>query len=66
MDYATENEVVGHDLLILADSNVNSLSFSNLGNSYKHPVYPSGSTQAREFLAGSNYFKTLEIEIYCK
>ena len=55
----------GHDLLLSADSNVKR-SASNLGNSYKHPVYALGSTQAREFLAGSKNFKTLEIEMYCE
>ena len=56
----------GHDLMLSADANVNTISSSNLGNSYNHPYYALGSTEAREFLAGSNRFKTLEIEIYCE
>ena len=56
----------GHDLLLFADSNVNALSYSNLGSIYKHPDYALGSTQAREFLAGSYIFQTLEIEIFCE
>ena len=56
----------GNDLIISADSNVNTGSHSNLGNIYKHPVYALGSTLAREFLAGSYRFKTLEIEMFCE
>ena len=56
----------GVDLALYSNSNVNSQSFSNLGNSYKHPVYTLGSTQAKEFMAGTFNFKTLEIEMYCK
>ena len=56
----------GNDLVLSADANVNAFSYSNLGNSYKHPDYALGSTQARKFLDGSNNFKTLEIEIYCE
>ena len=58
-------EGAGNDLIISADSNVNVLSYSNLGNIYKHPDYALRSSQAREFLAGSHHFKTIEIEIYC-
>ena len=53
------------DLPLSADSNVDD-SFLNLGYSYEHPEYAYGSTEANEFLAGSEYFKTLEIEMYCK
>ena len=56
----------GSDLWLSADSNVNKDSGSNLGNSYIHPDYPLESSQAKEFLAGSYRFKTLEIEMYCK
>ena len=58
--------VGGTDLALRADSNVNYYSHSNLGNSYEHPEYAYGSTKADEFLAGSEDFKTLEIEMYCK
>ncbi len=41
-------------------------SYSNLGNSYKHPDYAFGSVKAKSFLAGSEYFQVSEIEIYIK
>ena len=55
----------GDDLVLSTDSN-EATSYSNLGNAYKHPDYPVGSAQAREFLAGSYYFKLDDIEVYCK
>ena len=56
----------GVDLALSSDSNVNTGSYSNLGNTYKHPDYSLGSSQAQQFLAGSKRFKTLEIEVYFK
>ncbi len=60
------NNGYGVDLALYSNSNLINKSCSNLGNSYKHPVYPLGSTQAKEFMAGTYNFKTLEIEMYCK
>ena len=48
------------------NSNVEARSNAYLGNSYRHPNYPLNSDKANEFLAGSTFFKTLEIEVYCK
>ena len=59
-------QLYGDDLALSADSNVDEDSHSDLGNIYSHPGYPLDSTQAQEFLAGSNWFSTLEIEMYCK
>ena len=56
----------GRDLCLSQNSNTNTLSNSNLGTSYKHPKYPQGSDEAKNFLAGSHKFKTVEIEMYCK
>jgi len=54
------------DLHIVGDSNTNESSYSNFGNSYKHPDYPAGTEEAQNILAGSYKFKTTEIEIYTK
>lgn len=56
----------GHDIHISSNSNGNTLSYSNLGISYKHPNYENGSNEAESFLAGSFYFQTVEIEVYTK
>jgi len=48
----------GHDLMIFNNSNTNTLSYSDLGFSYKHPDYVYESNEAQSFLA--------EIEIYTK
>ena len=53
-------------LHIVGDSNTNESSYSNFGNSYKHPDYPAGTEEAQNILAGSYKFKTTEIEIYTK
>ena len=56
----------GNDLRISSNSNVNDLSYSNLGKSYKHYLYAEGSVEAKAILAGSYKFQTTEIEIYTK
>ena len=54
-------------LVLSSNSNVNTKSCSNQGKDYnKHPSYVYGSTEAKEFLAGSEEFKTLDIEMYIK
>ena len=52
------------DLCIWTNSDENTKSYSNLGSSYKHPVYLRGSAEAKSFLAGSYNFQTVEIEVY--
>ena len=54
----------GHDFYISSNSNKNKDSYSNLGLSYIHPYYTYESTEAENFLAGSNEFSTSEIEVY--
>lgn len=53
----------GHDLYICDASNVTRSSYSNLGHSFSLPGYTYGSTQIKDFLAGSYNFTTLEIEV---
>ncbi len=56
----------GHDFYISDNSNTNTDSYSNLGHSYPHPDYASGSSEAKSFLAGSYNFRVSEIEVYTK
>jgi len=56
----------GYDFHVADGSNKNIASFSNLGNSYKHPIYAPNSEEAKSFLAGSHNFQIDEIEIYAK
>ena len=56
----------GNDIAISNNSNANSKSCSNLGSTYKHPQYATGTNEARSFLAGSNQFQLSEIEVYQK
>jgi hypothetical protein len=54
-------------ILIFDNSNMNSNSSSKLGitgSIYKHPYYDDDSLEAKSFLAGSEYFKVSEIEVY--
>lgn len=53
------------DIAIEHNSNVRK-SYSNLGCSYHHPRFPSGSYDALCFLAGSRHFQAVDIEVYCK
>ena len=55
----------GRDLFISSDSNKNN-RYSELGSCFTHPDYSHGSNEAKSFLAGSNDFQTVEIEVYCK
>ena len=54
----------GHDFYISTDSNTNTTSYSNLGNSYHHPSYHYNTNEIRCFLAESYNFSTSEIEVY--
>jgi len=52
------------DIFIASDSNLNQESFSDFGQSYKHADYQRGTEKAKSILAGSNYFQTVEIEVF--
>ena len=54
------------DISIEDDSDVNRHSYSDFGHSYKHSDYPEKTNKANTVLAGSNYFKTVEIEVFAK
>jgi hypothetical protein len=56
----------GCDIFISDNSNVNTLSYSNLGYSYKHPDFVLDSIEAQTFLANSKHFQTSEIEVFHK
>ena len=53
-----------YDFAIADSSNTNKSSYSNFGISFRHPYYSFYSDEARSFLAGSNYFKVDEIEVF--
>jgi len=52
------------DIDIASDSNSNQNSYSNFGLSYKHPDYQCETEKANSILAGSEYFQTVEIEVF--
>ena len=54
----------GCDLYIANDCNVNTSSYSNLGDSYESNGYAYKSNEARSYLAGSYNFIVLEIEVF--
>jgi len=54
------------DIAIHTDSNIKKDSFCDFGYSYQHPGYLKGTHKARNILAGSYYFETVEIEVYAK
>ena len=55
----------GHDLHISDNCHVNTISYSNLGNTYKLPTgYVHGTDQARSLLAGTRNFKVDEYEVF--
>ncbi len=54
------------DISIASESNTNQSSMSNFGAVFKHRDYPCGSTKAKNILAGSHNFKTIEIEVFKK
>ena len=57
--------IFGHDnITIKSQSNQNEGSWSDLGDTYKHPNYAYKSNEAQSFLAGSYEFKVSEIEVY--
>ena len=54
----------GNSIRIFNNSNLSDINWSDLGRTYRHPVYAHGSDKAKSFLAGSYNFQTAEIEIY--
>ena len=53
------------DLVIPNDSNINQFSSSGLGNAYELPDgLKYKSNEAQNYLAGSYFFRVLEIETY--
>jgi hypothetical protein len=54
------------DIWIESDSNINEDSSCDFGYSYQHPDYERDTDEARNILAGSNYFETVEIEVYAQ
>jgi len=54
------------DIWITSESNSNKDSSSNFGLRFEHPDYVKGTKRANTILAGSNYFQTLEIEVFTK
>jgi hypothetical protein len=54
------------EIRIANNSNTRMSSFSNLGDSFKHPQYAFGTNEAKNFLAGTEWFQLDEIEIYQK
>ena len=54
------------DICIESDSNIIKCSYSNIGFSYQHPDYLKDTDNAQNILAGSQYFETLEIEVYAE
>jgi hypothetical protein len=54
------------DIKICDESNTNSKSSSKLGASYNHKLFEDNPTLSKTFLAGTDHFRTSEIEVYCK
>ncbi len=54
------------DIWIKSESNSNENSSSNFGLMFEHPDYVKGTERANTVLAGSNKFRTLEIEVFTK
>ena len=56
----------GSDIIIADNANINTNSFTNLGCSYKHPVYAYGSNEIKCFLAGTYNFQISDVEVFQK
>jgi len=56
----------GDYIFIDSDSNINKESFCDFGFAYKHPDYLKVTDKAKNILAGSYNFETVEIEVYAK
>jgi hypothetical protein len=56
----------GDDIHIANTANTAMECCSRLGDCYKHPQYALGSNEAKNFLAGTEWFQLDEIEVYQK
>ena len=56
----------GRDIQIANNGNTTMEGYSQLGWTYRHPQYRSGTNEACTFLAGSHKFKLNEIEVYVR
>jgi len=64
--FGYDNQTGAVDISISSDSNANQSSFSNFGYTFQHQDYPAKSEEANTILAGSQYFQTIEIEVFTK
>jgi hypothetical protein len=54
------------DISIASNSNANQSSSSHFGYAFRHQDYPKGYAKAHNILAGSQYFQTIDIEVFTK
>ena len=55
----------GHDLYISNNANLNTVSYTKLGNTYQLPPgYTSDAANTKALLAGTYYFTPSEIEVF--
>ena len=54
------------DILIKTDSNKKKESYCDFGYDFHHPDYEKGTHEAKNILAGSYKFETVEIEVFAK
>lgn len=54
------------DTFVGTDSNTSGESYSDFGHLYKHADYMFESIKARNMIAGSNYSKTVDIQVFVK
>ncbi len=52
------------EFTIASDSNNNQKSWADFGKYYKHEDYPHKTEKAKNILAGSYNFQTVEIEVF--
>ncbi len=57
---------LGNDIYVANNASTTMDSYSNLGNTYSHPLYAHGTSEAQTFLAGSYNFQLAEIEVFQK
>jgi hypothetical protein len=59
----------GNDICIhkiIKEHKLGYINYSNLGDSYRHPLYKEDREKARNFLANSKEFNVVEIEVFQK
>jgi hypothetical protein len=66
LSFGFDNYHSTFDISISSNSNANQNSYSNFGYAFQHQDYPAGSAKAQAILAGSQYFQTIEIEVFTK